>query len=233
LNAYIAANLMFLSAQRPAAIRNVTIDEYNNKEENEEAEGCHLIKVVWHKTEALGPARVFASKDITTLMNIYLRDVRTVIKPQSSELQSRFFLTPTGNEVKNLSEAINKVAQTFGIETPNATVHRKVVSTETKRHKKECIPEVCEQMSQSRETCERFYSRTSNEQSFEVQSTIQQLCSNRYFTSEQSDLLTLEWPLDKQTIPLSLCRALLKKYKHLCQKTHKQLQDHWKCLRKQ
>ena len=104
LNAYLAANLMFLSAQRPAAIRNMTIEEYNNKEENNEVESCHLIKVARHKTEALGPARLFASKEITSLMNIYLQHIRTVIKPQSKELQSRFFLTPTGNELNNLSD---------------------------------------------------------------------------------------------------------------------------------
>ena len=56
LNAYLSANLMFSSAQRPAAIRNLTIDEYQNKEENDE--GCHLIKVARHKTAAHGPARL-------------------------------------------------------------------------------------------------------------------------------------------------------------------------------
>ena len=70
-------------------------------------------------------------------MNVYLRDFRSVIKPQSKELQSRFFLTLTGNELNNLSEAINKVAQMFGIATPNATIYKKLVQTETKKHKKE------------------------------------------------------------------------------------------------
>jgi len=150
-------------------------------------------------------------------MNVYLRDFRSVIKPQSKELQSRFFLTLTGNELNNLSEAINKVAQMFGIATPNATIYRKLVQTETKKHKKESIQEMCDQMSHSKVTCERFYSHVTNEQSFAAQAVIHELCSNKYFTGEQSDLITLEWSLDNHTIPLALCRDLPKKYKHLSQ----------------
>ena len=130
-----------------------------------------------------------------------------------------------------MSEAISKVAKIFNIDTPNATVHRKVVSTETKKHKKESIQEMCDQMSHSRATCERFYSRTSNEQSFSVQTTIEELCSNKYFTHDQSELIKLEWPLHQHTIPLALCRDLPKKYKHLSQKTDKQIQDHWNYLK--
>ena len=221
---------MYLSAQRPAAVRNLTICEYQNKEENDEVKGCHLIKVARHKTAAHGPARLFINKDIGTLMDIYLHDIRATIKPKSKELECRFFLTPTGNELANLSEAISKVAKIFNIDTPNATVHRKVVSTETKKHKKESIQEMCDQMSHSRATCERFYSRTSNEQSFSVQTTIEELCSNKYFTHDQSELIKLEWPLHQHTIPFALCRDLPKKYKHLSQKTDKQIQDHWKHL---
>ena len=140
----MAANLMFLSAQRPAAIRNMTIDEYNNKEEDDEKKGKYLIKVVRHKTAAQGPARVIVSKNINDVMNMYLQHIRSKLTPQCRAFESRFFLTPTGNEYRNVSEAINKAAKYFNLETPNATIHRKVVSTETKKHKTSCIDEVCD-----------------------------------------------------------------------------------------
>ena len=228
----MAANLMFLSAQRPAAIQNMMIDEYNNKEEDDEKKGKYLIKVVRHKTAAQGPARVIVSKNINDVMNMYLQHIRSKLTPQCREFESRFFLTPTGNEYRNLSEAINKAAKCFNLETPNATIHRKVVSTETKKHKTSCIDEVCDQMSHSRATCERFYQRTSNEQSFAAQETIEELCSNKYFRRDQSDIITIEWPLTNNTVPLALCHEMTKKHKMLHDKTDKQIQDHWKTLKK-
>ena len=45
-------------------------------------------------------------------MDIYLHDIRAAIKPtKSKELECRFFLTQTGNELANLSEAISKVTE--------------------------------------------------------------------------------------------------------------------------
>jgi len=231
-NAYISANLMFLSAQRPAAIRNMTITEYLQREENDEAEGCYLIKVAQHKTASRGPARVFVNKDIGTLMDIYYHNVRSVIKPLCTDYETRFFLTPTGNVLSNLSEKINKAANLFNIETPTATVHRKVVSTETKKQKQD-VDAICSQMSHSRATCEKFYQHISTEQSFSVQSTIQKLCNSKFFQSDQSELIKLEWPLSNHhSIPLALCRELSKKYKRLHDKTDRQIQDHWKTLKK-
>ena len=155
-------------------------------------------------------------------MNLYLQNVRTVIKPLSEEYESRFFLIPTGNELKNLSEAISKVATMFNIETPTSTIHRKVVQTETKKHKAKCIDQVCVQLSHSRATCENYYQHTSTEESFAVQKTIEELCFIKYFASDQSNLIKLEWPLDSSsTIPLALCRELSKKYKRLHEKTEK------------
>ena len=87
-------------------------------------------------------------------------------------------------------------------------------------------------MSHSRATCERFYQRTSNEQSFAAQETIEELCSNKYFRRDQSDIITIEWPLTNNTVPLALCREMTKKYKMLHDKTDKQIQDHWKTLKK-
>ena len=188
------------------------IDEYNNKEEDDEKKGRYLIKVARHKTAAKGPARVIVSKNINDVMNIYLQHIRSKLTPQCRAFESRLFLTPTENEYRNVSEAINKVAKCFNLETPNATIHWKIVSTETKKHKKSCIDEVCDQMSHSRATCERFYQRTSNEQSFAAQETIEELCSNKYFRSDQSDIIAIEWPLTNNTVPLALCREMTKKY---------------------
>ena len=78
----------------------MTIDEYNNKEENNEVESCQLVKVALHKTEALGPARLFASKEITSLMNIYLH----CHQASDQGIAIQILLTPTGNELNNLSD---------------------------------------------------------------------------------------------------------------------------------
>jgi len=53
---------------------------------------------------------------------IYCSDWSLLFPRETLDL--RFF-----NELANLSKAINKVAKMFDIDTPNATVHKKVVST--------------------------------------------------------------------------------------------------------
>ena len=56
----------------------------STREENDEAIGCYFIKVAQHKTASRGPARVFVDKDISTLMDIYYHNVKSVIKPLCS-----------------------------------------------------------------------------------------------------------------------------------------------------
>ena len=70
----------------------MTITEYLQREENDEAEGCYLIKVAQHKTASRVLARVFVNKDIGTLMDIYYHNVRSVIKPLCTDYETQFFL---------------------------------------------------------------------------------------------------------------------------------------------
>jgi len=213
-------------------VQNLTISEYNAQVEDDDNEGMFLVDVEHHKTAAShGPARLFMNSRINSIMKVYLNTIRRHTKPQCKAFEERFFLSHTGNELKNISEFIQSVATRFNIETPTATTHRKVVSSESRRQKKS-MPDISAQMTHSLSTSEKFYQTITYEQSFAARDTIEELACGKFFTKQQDSAIIKEWPLQDGTIPLSLCRQLAHNYKVLANKSDRQIQDRWKNIKK-
>ena len=83
-----------------------------------------VIEVMDHKIAgAFGPALVAVSHEVAALMEEYYLLVRGKITPQNAVYEKRFFLTNTGNELR-------EVADSFGVPLPTSGLQRKVVASE-------------------------------------------------------------------------------------------------------
>lgn len=75
----------------------MTIEEYQNKEEDEE--GQFVIKVLHHKTSSSsGEADIVIDKDVDSIIQRYLGNIRGNVIPDDKTLADRLFLTQTSNE---------------------------------------------------------------------------------------------------------------------------------------
>ena len=124
---FLAAHLIFPNAQRPGIVKNMTVDEFTDRETI--STDKTLIKVFQHKTVAArGPANVVISKPIENLMLKYHQGIRATIIPKPT-MKHRFFLTTSGNEFRKVAETIEKVAKQYGLPMPTPCLHRKVIAT--------------------------------------------------------------------------------------------------------
>ena len=229
--AYLAAHLIFFNGQRPGIVQKMTISEFQSKSEED---GEYVIWVKEHKTTgSFGPARVVVSAKIYSLMEIYFNNVRKGLTPQHEAYKNRFFLTNTGNEYTKVSERIRDVAESFGVPVPRLGLGRKVVATETFKSEKtdSVVRKVQKHMCHSTATCEMFYQQTDNSVAVSSKRTIEQLMMARHFTPEESRVVTKEYPLSEEATPsLGICDQIVQK--HELNKTKKQVQDHWRSLKK-
>ena len=229
--AYLAAHLIFFNGQRPGIVQKMTISEFKAKSEED---GEYVIYVKEHKTTgSFGPARVVVSTKICNLMEIYFNDVRKGLAPQHEVYKDRFFLTNTGNEYAKVSERIRDVAESFGVPVPKLGLERKVVATETFKSEKNdsVVRKIQKHMCHSTATCEAFYQQTDNSVAVSSKRTIEQIMMARHFTQEESSVVTKEYPLNEEATPsLGICDQIVQKHK--LNKTKKQVQDHWRSLKK-
>ena len=108
--------LIYPNAQRPGIVKNLTVNEFLDRQIIDEDK--ILIKVFQHKTiAARGPASIAISKTIDNLLSLHYNGVRKSITSKPS-MENRFFLTPTGNEFRKITEKIQGVAKNFGLPMP-------------------------------------------------------------------------------------------------------------------
>ena len=228
---YLAAHLIYLNGQRPGVVQKMTIDEWQSKEEED---GEYVINVLEHKTAgSFGPARVVVSFEVYALMEAYFLNIREKITPQHKIYEKRFFLTNTGNEFNKISERMRVVSDSFGVPVPKSGVQRKVVATEAfKTEDNLIVRRMQKHMCHSVATCEKFYQQTDNDAAVSSKRTIEKLINARHFKKTQSNAILREYPLHEDVTPsLDICEKILQKYD--IKKTKKQIQDHWRSLKKQ
>lgn len=231
--AYLAATIIYKNSQRPGVIENMSIEEFECRKI--ERKNRILIRVLRHKTaSSTGPANIIINKHCEDVMSQYYNSIRLKISAQNKELASRFFLTNTGTTFRKVSELIQKVAETFGIKMPTASLHRKVMATTA--HSDDTMPEskmraLNKHMSHSASTSEKYYQLPGAKTAVEMYDTIKKLTKRKFFTHREDEILTKEWPLQKGTTPkLQLCRKIVEHYG--IERTAKQLQDRWLTLSK-
>ena len=87
----IAAHLIYLNGQRPAAVQNTTITEFEEREQAKNDDDEYCVQVIEHKTAAQGPVVLMFKTDILFLMKQYQKLRKTV--KQVKAKNHLFFLT--------------------------------------------------------------------------------------------------------------------------------------------
>ena len=125
LTAMASAMLLYSSAQRPGAVLNCTLAEY----EARKFEGdITVITVAEHKTSSCGPARLTLGRKAALLVEAYVEDIR----PQIGQGKKLLLLqTDTGaaKAVQRIDPLLAMLEKTYGVQVPPATTVRKAVST--------------------------------------------------------------------------------------------------------
>ena len=229
--AYVAAHIIYRNAQRPGVVQHMTIEEYENKEEDKD--GKVLIKVLHHKTSSSsGEADVVIDKKIDAILQKYLDNIRASMVPINNTFRKRLFLMQTTNEFRKISQVIQEVASSYGYHVPNATLNRKITATSLRENlpNHDALP-VHRHMSHTPETSMRNYQYPELKDSVDTYNTIQLLQAKKYFSEEEDKMILKEWPIANETTPtLKCCRAIIAK--NTLERTGKQVQDRWKTLYK-
>ena len=145
----------------------------------------------------------------------------------NDELNKRFFLLPTGMEVRKVYELMNSVALPFGIHLPTPITHRKVIASEAPQYLCNTVTRLYVAL---QIYCRNILSK--NHRNCSTSFSWQHQKANK----EEARFLDLkilkEWPLssDAGTPPLTLCRLISSK--HNIDKSPQKIQDHWKYLYK-
>ena len=127
----IAGLLDFTTWQRPGAVCNATLEEWNAKKVVEvEGHQRVIFKVALHKSSVQGSAKFVLKDDIFSLLEEYV----SVIRPKlcEAEKESRYlFITNGGCPLTSsvLRKKFSKLGQTCGFVPPTSTTVRKIIET--------------------------------------------------------------------------------------------------------
>ena len=89
VTAYAAAIILYGNGQRSGVITNLTISEFQMREEEEDEKV--VIPCVHHKTASQGLAQLVVTEDIKHLLVYYHEKVRTTIVPADNTCKGKFF----------------------------------------------------------------------------------------------------------------------------------------------
>ena len=228
---YLAAIMIYENGQRPSVVQYMDTSEYLARTK---LKGHEIIQVAKHKTGlSKGPAKIVVSNPLfANLLQAYNDNIRTKVKAASEALNGRFFLLPTGMELRKVFELMNKEAARFNISLPTPTNHRKILASDAMEMlKSEEIDLLQKHMSHSKNTAETYYQKPSQTAALKAHSNIKRLSRRRAFTNKEDQYILKEWPSKHDTPPLSLCGLIVKKY-NIISKNAQQIQDRWKYLNK-
>jgi len=168
---FIGAHILFLNAQRPAAMENMTLIEYKARQET--ADGRYCIRVAEHKTACTyGPVVLFISPKVLYLMECYYTHTRQKITPQAG-CEEYLFLRDDGGKLNCITEIIIGVGKAYGCSLPNPTLHKKVVTTKAAGNDK--LPQIRQHMTHSASVSRRHYLCTTMESHIEGQNEIEKI----------------------------------------------------------
>ena len=153
----IAALILYKSWQRPGAVQNCTLDEYNKKETVQIDDNLvTVIRVMQHKTGQSGSAKLLLSQGDLSRLKSYVEVLRPHCDP-NDQCQNLLVL-PYGKKIGKLNNLLKSLGDKYGIKLPSATRVRKIGATSTvKNVSGPSTSLVQRQLSHSSETDNRFY----------------------------------------------------------------------------
>ena len=197
ITAYAAAAVVYGNGQRSGAITNLTIQEFEIREESysEESGDMVVIPCVHHKNAEQGLAYLVISEDIDDMMIYYLDNIRPRVTPLDS-CKDYFFLTRSGDQYDQVYRRIKKSLETKSMVPPQPGLYRMLISTEARRHLDETKRrKTVKHLSHSAHTSEVYYEYMNSDDATEAHANIKALSSRRRWNQNEIELLTTRWPL--------------------------------------
>lgn len=153
----LANAVMTNSCQRPGAVINLTISEYQRRVDVKTREGdkVEVIRVAEHKTAQVTSAKLLLNHNLAAHMRSYLSDIRPL---QAVSEDDHFFIVTGGYPISQFNNRMKIVAKSFGLCHYTATEMRKSIATQaalTLDDKDRAI--VTKQLSHSKETDDQYY----------------------------------------------------------------------------
>ena len=98
------ALLLLPNCQRPGAVTNMIISEFDSQEETVRNGQCfHVIRVHKHKTGKVEAASIVMARPVKEILDLYRLNIRSKIIPATPQQQQYLFLTTLGTTFTNLS----------------------------------------------------------------------------------------------------------------------------------
>ena len=194
MTAYSAAVVLYGNGQRSGVITNLTIGEFEMREEGEHE--LVVIPCVHHKTGTQGLAQLVISEDIEDLLVYYYETIRSNIVPAEDTYKNLFFLTFNGTSYTQVYRRMREVLSVGKIEPPQPSHYRVLISSESRRYLDEQKRRnVIKHLSHSMQTSEKYYEFMDTTDATEAHATIHKLSQNRRWSRRDIALLTERWPL--------------------------------------
>ena len=143
------------NTQRPGAVVNMTVEEYEARE-TEEVEGRPVttIAVASHKTASSGAAVLRLDADLARQLGQWVEHLRPGALPATCPL---VFATAEGRGITHLSKRLATLGSKLGFALPKLTSVRKAVVTKAADRPESDRAALAEHMCHSAATARRFY----------------------------------------------------------------------------
>ena len=206
--AYAAAVTLYGNGQRSGAITNLTIAEFEMREEGDNE--LVVIPCVHHKTGAQGLAQLVITQDIEDVLVYYHQNIRQKIVPAEDSCQNNFFLCFNGSLYTQVYRRITEALAIGTFRPPPPSHYRVLISTDAKRNLDDSSRRnVVKHLSHSMKTSEIFYEFLSSSDATEAHRSILNLSNSRRWSQDEIKQLTSRWPLTGKSPSFRDCRQLI------------------------
>ena len=156
ITVWLAGSLLHCNAQRPGAVTNTTLSEYQAATLSSIGrETYRTILVVNHKTATTGRAKLTADRSLTKQLDLFVAKIRPAVEGSESNL---LFPNKDGKALDHLSRHVQNLATKLGIKLPcTATATRHAAATAAALCGEVERTTVAAAMSHSKQTQEVYY----------------------------------------------------------------------------
>ena len=158
--AYLFCLLAYHSWQRPGAVTNATLNEYEAMKEERGRDGVtvHVMRVARHKTAREGPAHITITAEDKKLLDRYVQYIRPRCDPYC-EVRT-VFVTVRGEPVTNMNQLLQWLAVKYGVRVPSCMTLCTVAATACAA---DLEPKdrllICSQMGHSEQVHRKYYEK--------------------------------------------------------------------------
>ena len=178
VTAYAAAVTLYGNGQRSGVISNLTISEFELREEEEN--DMVVIPCVHHKTASQGMAQLAVTTNIEEVLLFYHNKIRTNIVPAEEEHKDKFFLTFYGGMYTQVYRRLREGLSVGNMDPPVPSKYRVLVSSDARRYLLEHDrSNVVKHLSHSMRTSELYYEHMNTKDATDAHASIQRLSMKR------------------------------------------------------